>query len=271
MGAPFEAGDRALLVDDRVGGSLVRLERGGTFHYHGGAVPHDLILDSEEERWSISTTGSDLTCLRPRMADFVLKMPRGAQVIYPKDVGAILVYADIGLGVRVLEAGTGSGALTFALCRATGPEGLVVSYEVRPTSTERRWRTWRRSSARCPRGSTSGRATSGRLPGRDRFDRVVLDLPSHGRCWIRSRRPCGAGHPLYLSAHTNQVQSAVLGMERSGYAGGRDTRGPGPVLHVTERSVRPDHRMVAHTGFVTVAERRTTTPKVSHPRTETLS
>jgi tRNA (adenine57-N1/adenine58-N1)-methyltransferase len=106
---------------------MVRLQPGATFHFHGGQVPHDLVLGSEEGTEVHSTLGTRLACWRPTLADFVLKMPRGAQVIYPKDIGALLVYADIALGNRVLEAGTGSGALTRPLCRATGPEGRVVS------------------------------------------------------------------------------------------------------------------------------------------------
>ncbi|HWC31639.1 MAG TPA: hypothetical protein VG709_00755, partial [Actinomycetota bacterium] len=119
----FRAGDRAMLRDGRGRTFLIRLEPGATFHYHGGAVPHDLVIGSDEGTTVHSTTGTALTCFRPRLADFVLKMGRGAQVIYPKDLGAILVYADIFPGARVLEAGTGSGALTLALCRAVGPDG----------------------------------------------------------------------------------------------------------------------------------------------------
>src|SRR5437899_1818308 len=128
---PFEPGERALLVDTRGRRFMIRLQPGATFHFHGGTVPHDLILGSPEGTEVHSALGARLLCYRPTLADFVLKMPRGAQVVYPKDVGAILVYADIAPGARVLEAGTGSGSLAMALCRAVGPEGRVVSYEAR--------------------------------------------------------------------------------------------------------------------------------------------
>src|SRR5881296_1601477 len=101
MSAPFEPDERALLVDSRGRRFLVRLQPGATFHFHGGAVPHDLILGSGEGTIVHSATGADLVCLRPTLSDFILKMPRGAQVIYPKDIGAVLVNADIAPGSRV--------------------------------------------------------------------------------------------------------------------------------------------------------------------------
>src|SRR5436190_4332481 len=131
VSGPFEPGERVLLVDDRSRTFLVRLQPGATFHFHGGQVPHDLVLGSEEGTEVHSTMGTRLACWRPTLADFVLKMPRGAQVIYPKDIGAIVVEADIAPGSSVLEAGTGSGALTIALSRAAGSDGRVVSYEAR--------------------------------------------------------------------------------------------------------------------------------------------
>src|SRR6266571_8268890 len=110
MSTPFEAGEWVLLIDDRGRRFMIKLEGGNSFHFHGGIVAHDLVLGAEEGTVVHSTLGAPLLCVRPRMADFVLKMPRGAQLIYPKDVGAILVEADIAPGVQVLEAGTGSGA-----------------------------------------------------------------------------------------------------------------------------------------------------------------
>jgi tRNA (adenine57-N1/adenine58-N1)-methyltransferase len=254
---PFESGERALLVDERGRRFLVRLQPGSSFHYHGGAVLHDLILGSEEGTEVHSTTGVGLTCLRPTLSDFVLKMPRGAQVIYPKDIGAILIFADIAPGTRVLEAGTGSGALTLGLCRATGPEGAVVSYEARQDFHERAmanleaffgklpdWLDLRLGDVR----EGAGKAES--------FDRVVLDLPEPWEVLEPVADALRTGGILcsYLPT-TNQVQTTVLAMREMRFSQVETFEVLMRTWHVAERSVRPDHRMVAHTGFVTVGRK----------------
>lgn len=257
MSAPFEPGERALLLDDRGRRFLVRLQPGGTFHFHGGAVPHDLIIGSPEGTIVHSTTGASLRCLRPRLADFVLKMPRGAQVVYPKDIGAILVEADIGPGTRVLEAGTGSGALTIGLCRATGPEGGVSSYELRPDFHERATANVEAFFGKVPAwldlrlGDVREVAGTG-----ERFDRVVLDLPEPWAVLPEVGAVLTPGGILCTYLPTvNQVQEAALAMRSSGYDEVNTLEVLVRFWHVTERSVRPDHRMVAHTGFVTVGRK----------------
>jgi tRNA (adenine57-N1/adenine58-N1)-methyltransferase len=242
MSVPFEVGERVLLIDNRGRRFLVRLQAGGTFHFHGGAVPHDLILGSEEGTLVHSTTGAGLVCLRPTLADFVLKMPRGAQVVYPKDMGAIVVEADIAPGSSVLEAGTGSGALTIALSRATGPDGRVVSYEAREDFHEKAGANLEAFFGKIPPwvdlrlGDVREVAAGG-----ESFDRAVLDVPEP---WALLPEVGGAlrtGGILCTSLPTtNQIQLCVV-LRRS--------------WHVTARSVRPDHRMVAHTGFITVGRK----------------
>jgi tRNA (adenine57-N1/adenine58-N1)-methyltransferase len=236
---------------------MVRLQPGATFHFHGGQVPHDLVLGSEEGTEVHSTLGTRQSCWRPTLADFDHKKPRGAQVIYPKDIGALLVYADIALGNRVLEAGTGSGALTMALCRATGPEGRVVSYEAREDFHHRARTNLETFFSKLPewldlrQGDVREVAATG-----ETFDRVVLDLPEP---WAildevgRAIRP-GAILCTYLPT-TNQVQEAVLALEASGFAELQTFEVMLRTWHVAARSVRPDHRMVAHTGFMTVARK----------------
>jgi tRNA (adenine57-N1/adenine58-N1)-methyltransferase catalytic subunit len=246
-----------VFLDARGRRFLVRLEGGATFHFHGGAVPHDLVIGSEEGTTVHSTTGAPLVCFRPRLADFVLKMGRGAQVIYPKDVGPILVYADIGPGARVLEAGTGSGGLTLALCRAVGPEGRVVSYEKREEFREVARANAEGFFGKVPSwlelraGDVREVAGSG-----ETYHRVLLDLPEPwgvlhevGSVLVPGGILCG-----YLPT-TGQVQELGMALTEGGYVEVQTFEVMIRTWHVAARSVRPDHRMIGHTGFITVARR----------------
>lgn len=261
MSRPFGPGDRALLIDRRGRRYLVRLEPGASWHSHGGALPHDLILGQPEGVVVHSAGGMAFRCFRPRMADFVLKMPRGAQVIYPKDVGAILVEADVFPGARVLEAGTGSGALTLALCRAVGPEGVVVSYELRPDFHDRAARNIEAFLGELPAWLELRQGDVREVAGTgERFDRAVLDLPEP---WAVLPALGLALEPggvccAYLPT-TVQVQELVLALPAHGFEHLETLEVLRRTWHVAERSVRPDHRMVGHTGFLTLARRRAAT------------
>ena len=133
-GRTFQPGDRVLLVDGKQRRYLVTLAEGGEFHSHAGFVRHEELLGQPEGVTVRSTHGARYTAVRPTLADYVLKMPRGAQVIYPKDLGPILLLADIYPGARVLESGVGSGACSAALLRAGAD---VVGYELREDFAER--------------------------------------------------------------------------------------------------------------------------------------
>lgn len=257
MSGPFEPGERVLLVDQRGRRYLVKLQPGHTWHSHGGTLPHDLVLGSPEGTLVRSASGMVFRVYRPRLADFVLKMPRGAQVVYPKDVGAILVEADIYPGARVLEAGTGSGSLTLALCRASGPEGCVVSYELRPEFQAKAAQNVEAFFGKLPEwldlrgGDVAEVATTG-----ESFDRAVLDLPEPwaalpalATALVPGGIVCG-----YLPT-TVQVQQLVLAMPEHGFEHLETIEVLRRSWHVTARSVRPDHRMVAHTGFLTLGRR----------------
>jgi tRNA (adenine57-N1/adenine58-N1)-methyltransferase catalytic subunit len=256
-GEPFRAGERVVLLDERGRRFLVRLEPGGTFHYHGGALPHDLVLGSEEGTTVHSTTGASLLCFRPRLADFVLKMGRGAQVIYPKDLGPLLVFADVFPGARVLEAGTGSGALTLALCRAVGPEGRVISDERRGDILDVARRNAEDFFGKVPawlelrHGDVREVATTG-----ESFQRALLDLPEPRAVLDEVDAALSPGGILatYLPT-TGQVQETVAAMRGARFAEVETFEVLLRTWHVEPRSVRPDHRMVAHTGFVTVGRK----------------
>jgi len=257
VSGPFEPGERVLLVDQRGRRYLLRLRAGETWHSHGGGLPHDLLIGSEEGTLVHSATGMAFQAFRPRMADFILKMPRGAQVVYPKDIGAILVETDVFPGARVLEAGTGSGSLTMALCRATGPDGRVVSYELRPEFRERAAQNLESFFGKLPAwlelrdGDLHEVAVTG-----ETYDRIVLDLPEPWEALDAISTVLAPGGIVcgYLPT-TVQVQRFVLRLEHRGFEHVETFEVLHRSWHVTERSVRPDHRMVAHTGFITVARR----------------
>lgn len=225
------------------------------FHFHGGAVPHDLILGADEGTVVHSAAGATLRCYRPRLADFVLKMPRGAQVVYPKDLGAILIYGDIFTGARVLEAGTGSGALTIALARATGPQGSVVSYEHRQEFHDRAAANVEMFFGEMPSWVELRDGDMQMVGGRgEEFDRIVLDMPepwkvldSVGKVLVPGGIVCA-----FLPT-TGQIQSLALALQEAGYEQLETFETMFRPWHVTARSVRPGHRMVGHTGFITTA------------------
>jgi tRNA (adenine57-N1/adenine58-N1)-methyltransferase catalytic subunit len=205
-----------------------------------------------------TSRGMVLVAFRPRFADYVLKMPRGAQVVYPKDLGPIVVYADVFPGARVLEAGTGSGALTIALCRAVGEQGRVVSYEVRPEHRDRALANVEGFFGKLPdrlelrEGDVAEVGATG-----DRFDRVVLDVaepwaPLQG---VRPALEDGAVLCAYVPT-TGQIQQLVLALPPAGFLHLETFEVLKRSWHVTERSVRPDHRMVGHTGFLVLARVR---------------
>lgn len=267
MSGPFEPGERILLVDQRGRRYLVKLQPGQIWHSHGGTLPHDLVLGSPEGTLVHSASGMVFRCFRPRMADFVLKMPRGAQVVYPKDVGAILVEADVFPGARVLEAGTGSGALTLALCRATGPEGRVLSYELRPEFRTKAAENIEAFFGKIPpwlelrEGDVRDVGATGEV-----FDRAIFDLPEPWGVLDALRTALAPGGIVcgYLPT-TIQVQQFVLALEEQGFEHVETIEILRRSWHVTGRSVRPDHRMVGHTGFLTLGRRLPDDPGSSGP------
>jgi tRNA (adenine57-N1/adenine58-N1)-methyltransferase catalytic subunit len=257
MSAPFESGDRVLLIDQRGRTYLVALETNATYHTHSGTLPHGALIGESEGLRVATSGGMVLTAFRPRFADHVLKMKRAAQVVYPKDLGPIIVYADVYPGARVLEAGTGSGALTIALCRAVGDTGHVVSYEVREEHRAQAVANIEGFFGKLP---TNLEIRDGDVAEIDavaeRFDRCVLDLPEP---WaplgsIRAVLEPGGVLCAYLPT-TGQTQQLVLSLAGEGFLHVDTFEVLRRGWHVTERSVRPDHRMVGHTGFVTIARR----------------
>jgi tRNA (adenine57-N1/adenine58-N1)-methyltransferase len=247
---PFAPGERALLVDAKARRYLVTLVEGGEFHTHAGFVPHGQLIGQEEGVTVRSSAGARYTAVRPTLAEYVLEMPRGAQVVYPKDLGPILILADVFAGARVLEAGVGSGALSLALLRA-GAE--VVGYEVRADFAAR---------AKKNVEGFLGPHTAFRVEDRDVYegidetglDRVVLDLPEPWRVVKHAEDALHPGGILVAYLPTiGQVAQLREALEASAFGMCQTLEVLQRTWHVEGQSVRPDHRMVAHTGFLTSA------------------
>jgi tRNA (adenine57-N1/adenine58-N1)-methyltransferase len=179
--ALFRAGEVVLLVDLRRGKRhLLTLRLGQAFHSDRGFIPHDALVGHPEGMVAVTTRGARYLALRPTLAEYVLEMPRGAQIIYPKDLATIALFADVGPGETVVEAGLGSGALTLVLLRLVGPTGRVVAYETREEFARR---AQRNIEARLGPGvPLTVRAQDVYLGIEEReVDRVVLDLPEPWR------------------------------------------------------------------------------------------
>lgn len=255
----LEAGERVLLIDKRERRYLVTLGTGKQFHSHLGIVEHDDLIGSPEGSYVQSTGGSKMLVLRPTLGDFTVKMKRGAQVIYPKDVGLILVYADIFDGATVLEAGTGSGSLTLALARAVGPHGRVISYEVRHDHHERAMdnvTTWYEGRGGKPENIELRRGDVFEGAPESGIDRMVLDLPEPWRAVGPTTASLASGGLLCCYLPTvPQVVQIVDGLRSNGFGFIETLEGLVRTWNVDGPSVRPDHRMVAHTGFIVTARK----------------
>lgn len=245
-------GEPALLIDSKGRQFLLKLESGRTFQFHNGTVPHDELIGAEDGSWLTSTGNARLLLLRPRLADFILRMKRGAQVVYPKDLGPILVYADIAPGLTVLEAGTGSGALTMGLARAVGPNGRVITVEQRDDHSAHARKTLQRWFGEIPANVDMRIGDVADSVAEFRPERIVLDLPEpwHTLETAAEHQPAGGVFCAYLPT-VPQVQTLVEMARDTGVFAEIEVK---EFLvrdwNVEGRSVRPEHSMVGHTGFL---------------------
>ena len=252
----FNEGDLALLQDRKGRRHLLTLSEGQTFHSHQGRLPHADLIGHTVGGWYRTDRGHTLLAVRPTLGDYVREMPRGPQIVYPKDLGNIVTLADIFPGATVIEGGLGSGSLTAALLRAVGHEGKVITYEIEESVLPR-------ATANIEKvvGDTSrltikvGNIYEG-ISERG-VDRVVLDVPEP---WETVGT---VGDALVMGGIVLSFLPTILQVHRLTLALEEDARFQmietvETLLrpwHVTDRSVRPAHRMVAHSGFLTTAVR----------------
>ena len=254
---PFRPGDQVQLTDPKGRHNTITLHPGKQFHSHKGSIDHDAIIGSPEGSVFRSTGGVEYLAFRPLLADYAVRMPRGAAVVYPKDAAQIIAMADIFPGARVVEAGAGSGALTCFLLRAVGEHGLVSSYERRPDFAD-----IARANVEKFFGGPhpAWRLTVGPLEEAltdTEVDRVVLDMLAPWECIDAVAQALIPGGLVCAYIATTTQMSRVV----------EDLRGHGAFAepyafetllrswHVEGLAVRPDHRMVGHTGFLVTARR----------------
>lgn len=252
-------GERIHLIDKKGRQYALTLKAGDTYHYSGETVAHDALIGKPDGCMVTLSRGKRMLALRPTLGEYVLKMPRGAQVLYPKDLALIPMWADVYPGARVFEAGTGSGALTMALLRAVGPRGAVVTYEARDDFSRTALANIERYMGVAPNLYPYRKnAYDGiDLPDGQPFDRLVLDLPEPWQVVPHAAGALRSGG-IYLSfvPTVPQVVQTVEALERAAVFGMIQTfETLLRTWSIQGRSVRPDHRMVAHSGFITVARK----------------
>ncbi|PZM97663.1 MAG: SAM-dependent methyltransferase [Actinobacteria bacterium] len=253
---PFRPGDRVQLTDPKGRTHTIVLEPGKAFHSHRGVLPHDSLIGLPEGSVVTSSGGTAYLALRPLLADYVLSMPRGAQVIYPKDAAEIVAIGDIFPGARVLEAGAGSGALTCWLLRAVGPAGEVHSYEIRDDFAQ-----IARANVEAffggPHPAWRLRVGDVRQCSETGFDRVILDMLTPWEVLdVVERALVPGGVFVGYVATTPQLSELVEALrERGSFTEPRAWETLVRDWHVDGLAVRPDHRMIGHTAFLVTSRR----------------
>ncbi len=254
---PLRPGDLVQLTDPRGKMHTITLIEGGEFHTHRGRLPHDDLIGAPEGSVVTSSNGTAYLALRPILDDFVLAMPRGAQVIYPKDAARIVGLANLGPGARVAEAGVGSGALTCSLVRAVGDDGEVHSYERRADFAEIAEANVTRYFGLRPNSwnlTVGDLVESLDLTG---LDAVILDMLAPWECVDAVAGALAPGGILVAYvATTTQMSLLVETMRVAGHW--TEPRAEESLLrtwHLEGLAVRPDHRMNGHTAFLVTARR----------------
>jgi len=258
---PFREGDRVQMTGPKGRLNTITLETGGEFHTHQGYVRHDEIIGLPDASVVVSNNGFEFLAMRPLLTDFVMSMPRGAAIIYPKDAAQILATGDIFPGAKVVEAGVGSGALSLWLLRAIGPEGRLQSFERREE-----FATVARGNVEAFLGADPANwsidigdlaETLPTVTEPGTIDRVVLDMLAPWECLPAVADALTPGGVLvcYIATVTqlSRVAEAIRGTGLFTNPDSTETMIRG--WHVEGLAVRPDHRMIGHTGFLLTARR----------------
>lgn len=258
---PFRVGDRVQLTGPKGRLNTVTLEEGGEFHTHRGVLSHDLILGQPDASVVTSSNGIEYLALRPLLTDFVMSMPRGAAIIYPKDAAQILGQADIFPGATVVEAGVGSGALSLWLLRAIGQEGHLHSFERRQEFADvAQGNVAAFLGARPDNWTVTVGDLQDALPATvepGAVDRIVLDMLAPWECLDECATALTPGGVLicYIATVTQLSRVAEAIRATGAFTDPEPSETMVRTWHVEGLAVRPDHRMIGHTGFLLTARR----------------
>lgn len=257
----FEVGDRVQLSDSKGNKKTIVLKVDGAFHTHKGVISHNDLIGQEDGITVTAPNGTAYLAIRPLLLDHILAMPRGAAVIYPRDSASIIVEADIFPGAVVVEAGVGSGGLSSYILRAIGPEGKLFSFERREDFAKTAKENIKSFSGKDPEnweirlGDFQDPLLHSDLAGK--VDRIVLDMLAPWECVKTAHQLLKPGGVLCIYVATTTQLSRVaetlkiLNQWTEVRAYELLTRG----WHLEGLSVRPEHRMVGHTGFLMTTRR----------------
>ncbi|GAB91728.1 tRNA (adenine-N1)-methyltransferase [Gordonia rhizosphera] len=258
----FAVGDRVQLTDAKGRKFTVHLEPGKQFHTHRGAIAHDDLIGAPEGSIVSATSGTQYLALRPLLVDYVLSMPRGAQVIYPKDAAQIVTEGDIFPGARVLEAGAGSGALTCSLLRAVGSSGRVTSYEIRSDHAEHAVRNVETFFGERPPNwelivDDLANLDAAGLAPENRFDRIVLDMlaPWEPMNVVRTAIKPGGVLIIYVATVTQLSRIMEALRDQECWTEPRAWESLVREWSAVGLAVRPEHKMQGHTAFLITTRR----------------
>lgn len=265
MQPEFNYGDRVQLTDAKGKLHTITLKEGGEWHTHKGWLIHDQIVGAPQGSVVETTAGLKFLAFKPLLGDYVLSMPRGATIVYPKDAALIVGFADIAPGLKVLEAGVGSGALTISLLRAVGPTGAVDSFERRSEFAEIATRNITNYFGGHPENWTLTLGSVQEKNLDEKYDRIVLDMLAPWECVGLADAVLHPGGVLIAYvATTTQLSATAEAIKESGrFTEPESSEALIRQWHHEGLAVRPVHRMIGHTGFLIQARRLA--PGVSAP------
>jgi tRNA (adenine57-N1/adenine58-N1)-methyltransferase len=251
MRGPFREGEEIVLIDPKGEERLLKLQPGKSFGTHKGNLLHDDVIGRDDGSRIYTAMGAEFRAFRPTYVQFMMNQKRTATIVYPKDAAAIVMFADIFPGATVVEAGVGWGALSTKLLEAVGPEGVLVSYEIRKDFAEAGAKTVERFLGPCPNHAVKVGSIYEGIEERE-VDRIVLDLPEPWQVVPHAAEALAPGGILlcYVPSAIQLKQFVDRVNEQGGFTEPEAFELILRPWHVKGQSVRPVQWMFSHSAFL---------------------